>query len=327
MRNKKPTTAVNSAALQDHLLRKYCLSGPARPSSLSQHGRAIMKKIPSQDKIMKKQVLYREKLTLAQRLGLVQKPEAPLTHEQWAQVEHNSECREEYKGKCPICHEMLGRQSSVILSCSHVFHSTCIKSFEKYAKTKACPICRKECYEKKSYKTSENYYYLFCVVKVQSVIRCFIFRERFIKFMLKYPSKNLEVARKYRSIHLKRLDFKINRHLDEHEKGIDELFLQLEKEIQASNAAVSALKSNLRNKQQQKQIDVDWDAVCDKAVSRCEKSCPICLQNLGNTRETCILSCSHLFHSKCIESFEYFSVNIPTCPVCRSEYIKKNIND
>ena len=328
MNKRKPpqiTSAVNSAALQDHLLRKYCLGNqiPKRSSSLSNHGKTIMK-IASQDEITKKQIMYREKLTLAQRLGLVSKPDAPLTHEQWAAVEKTSEMREEYKGNCPICHEHLGRHASVILSCSHVFHTTCMKSFEKFSKTKACPICRKNSYEKKTYKTSTDYYYIFCIVKIQSWVRCFIMHERFIKHMLETPSKNVAVYRKYRTLHMNRLDIRFNKHLDRQEIQIDRLFSDLEAKLQASKAAVSALKNISRSS---KGPEIDWAQVCDKAVSRHEKVCPICLQSLEYKKETCILSCSHLFHSKCIESFEYFSINAPACPVCRSSYVKKTIND
>jgi hypothetical protein len=317
-------SAVNSAALQDHLLRKYCLSGPSRSTSLSTHGRSILKKIPSKDSITRKQVLYKEKLTLAQRLGLISKPEAPLSHKEWSLVEKRSEQREEYKGSCPICQEKQGTQACVILSCSHVFHSSCLKSFEKFAKTKACPICRKASYDKKSYKTSENYYYLYCVVKVQSIIRCFIYRERFIRYMQSHPSSNLEVNRKYRSIHLKRFDVRFNKHLDHQEAQIDKLFSELETKLQASQAAVFELKSGFRNKPKEKHVN--WDEVCEKAVSRSEKMCPICLQGLS-LRETVILSCSHLFHAQCIQSFESYSISSPCCPVCRSDYVKKNIND
>lgn len=37
-----------------------------------------------------------------------------------------------------------------------------------------------------------------------------------------------------------------------------------------------------------------------------------------------LLSCSHLFHLKCIQAFEGFSVfEKPQCPVCRAEYRKR----
>lgn len=329
MQKRKPPTntssAVNAAAMQDHLLRKYALANPVRrTSSLSKYGKSILK-TSANDEIMQKKLDYDSKLTLAQRLGLVEKPNAPLSHEQWAAVEKKSEMREEYKGKCPICHEHLGKEPTVILSCSHIFHKLCITSFEKYSRTKACPICRKQSYEKKTYKTSQDYYYIYCIVKIQSHIRKYICHEKFIKHMVSHPSLNVQVNRKYAQLHMKRLDFKLNKHLTNKETQIDKLFSDLEQKLAASQAAVSALK-NLNRSKNPEFSDVNWAEITVKAIERCEKNCPICLQNLEARRETTILSCSHVFHTKCIESFESFSIQTPCCPVCRAEYIRTTLH-
>ena len=44
-------------------------------------------------------------------------------------------------------------------------------------------------------------------------------------------------------------------------------------------------------------------------------------------KDAVLLSCSHVFHKKCLESFESFSLDSTskTCPICRSPYIKKNL--
>lgn len=36
----------------------------------------------------------------------------------------------------------------VLLSCSHVFHTQCLASFEAHVRVKACPLCRKQWYQK-----------------------------------------------------------------------------------------------------------------------------------------------------------------------------------
>ena len=233
--------------------------------------------------------------------------------------------REEYKGCCPICQEPLGMQATVILSCTHVFHKFCINSFEKFSKTHACPICRKQSYEKKSYKTSQDYYYIYCITKIQSWIRGFFCRKRFIKHMQLHPSSNANVNRKYTEIHMRALNNKLSLHLNKKESYIDKLFLDLENKLQTSQAAVSALK-NINRAKQAEYADIDWNSTKEKAMTRCEKNCPICLQELEARRETSILSCSHVFHTKCIESFEAFSIHTPNCPVCRAEYIRTKLN-
>ena len=60
------------------------------------------------------------------------------------------------------------------------------------------------------------------------------------------------------------------------------------------------------------------------------RECPICLTSLGEPgkavkeRRVALLSCSHLFHDVCLQTYE--ECNLVTkhqCPVCRSSYTKK----
>ena len=46
-----------------------------------------------------------------------------------------------------------------------------------------------------------------------------------------------------------------------------------------------------------------------------------------SSKNSVLLSCSHIFHKKCLESFERFSLDsiAKTCPICRSTYVKKTI--
>lgn len=61
-------------------------------------------------------------LTLAQRLGFEEKPEIPLTEEQWREAEEKAKARKDFHYPCPICREPFGLAPQVILSCTHVFH-------------------------------------------------------------------------------------------------------------------------------------------------------------------------------------------------------------
>lgn len=131
--------AINSAALQDHLLRSMGLKPPVKrskplpkpPSNLSKLGRNIISKNsstilssdPTMEQVRKKEQAYKDQLTLAQRLGLVEAPPAPLSENQWVEVEQQAVHRGMHTGNCPICHESLGKNPSVILSCSHIFHT------------------------------------------------------------------------------------------------------------------------------------------------------------------------------------------------------------
>lgn len=101
-RSKDPpkSDAVNAAALQDHLLRSLGFpqiglnpqSLKSKPKPLASFGRKIvntyMKPIKNKEEnseiqeIRQRAAKFQNKLTLAQRLGLIDKPAPPLNEEQ-----------------------------------------------------------------------------------------------------------------------------------------------------------------------------------------------------------------------------------------------------
>ncbi len=57
-----------------------------------------------------------------------------------------------------------------------------------------------------------------------------------------------------------------------------------------------------------------------------KETCPICQEAFG-IKEQVILSCSHVYHKVCLESFERYS-SVSICPVCRKQqYDKKSYNE
>ena len=48
---------------------------------------------------------------------------------------------------------------------------------------------------------------------------------------------------------------------------------------------------------------------------------------VASRKNAVLLSCSHVFHKKCLESFERFSLltAAKSCPICRSTYVKKEL--
>jgi len=63
----------------------------------------------------------------------------------------------------------------------------------------------------------------------------------------------------------------------------------------------------------------EWKQVELKTVKRedFKGDCPICMDKLSS-RESVILSCSHVFHKICLKNFERFS-QVTKCPLCRCE--------
>lgn len=119
---------------------------------------------------------YLKKLTLGQRMGLFEKPPEPLAQQDWHAVEQKNLKRNEKE--CPICCESLQFHEQTILSCSHVFHKTCLHSFEKFMKNKGaekhCPICRTTCYDSKPFVEGQRRYLVNSCIRIQSVARGFL---------------------------------------------------------------------------------------------------------------------------------------------------------
>ena len=90
---------------------------------------------------------------VAAKLALALEPAAaPLTEAEWRGCERQAEARQDLATQpCSICMEQLASAAQTMLSCSHVFHSACLASFERYvcAGRRTCPVCRKEHYEKR----------------------------------------------------------------------------------------------------------------------------------------------------------------------------------
>ena len=87
---------------------------------------------------------YERKLTLAMKRGLVKPPPPKLTEKEWDSIESQSKTR--HQDSCPICREQFKLSEQVILSCGHVFHRQCLRSFERFVRSskRSCPICRKQ---------------------------------------------------------------------------------------------------------------------------------------------------------------------------------------
>lgn len=115
---------------------------------------------------------YVKHLSLAQKLGLMDRPELPMGLTEWKAIEKRflDRTAKERENTCPICFEDLHMQEQKILCCSHVFHKQCIESFERISAqqstTRACPICRKENYDYKTFTRGQMRFLIGMIVKM-----------------------------------------------------------------------------------------------------------------------------------------------------------------
>ena len=161
-RRRKKDEVLDAVALQDHLTRSLDIAKPISRRKKRNEGTwtcdrcTIANNLNSWKncracgaKRVRKcndvsDLEYNPKLSLAQKRGLVEPPPPKLTESEWHTVEKKSQKRHE--DICPICREQFKLSEQVILSCGHVFHRKCLRSFERFVRSskRACPICRKQ---------------------------------------------------------------------------------------------------------------------------------------------------------------------------------------
>ncbi|XP_066538145.1 RING finger protein 32 isoform X4 [Hoplias malabaricus] len=136
-------------------------------------------------------------LTLAQKLGLVAAPERRLTAEDWMEVKSRSLREGDSTQPCVICTEEFRLQPQVLLSCSHVFHKVCLKSFEHFSGRKCCPVCRREPYETRVIHDGASLYLEKCAVRIQACWRGFVARKWYKDLRKLVPPNDPQLRRQF----------------------------------------------------------------------------------------------------------------------------------
>jgi len=266
----------------------------------------------------------RSHLNLAQRVGLLEKPAPKLTEEEWKGLRKTAVDRGSHLRPCPICCDHFGTQPQVILSCSHVFHSACLKSFEKFSGNVVCPICRAKDYQAKLIDDGARIFKQRSIVVIQSWFRGYIARKKYFELLDKFPPSHPLVKRQHLIRKLKQTTKQMVKQVDKKQDALDLLFAQMESNLQLSKMAMEAaeIRGTLLAPDQWSSASVEWQ-------KRDESDCPICMSNLRSKKKCTLLSCSHLFHEKCLLNFENFQINVskksPVCPICRGTYLRRAV--
>ncbi|WIA37624.1 hypothetical protein OEZ86_014525 [Tetradesmus obliquus] len=156
-----------AVALQDHFSRTLQLPGGP-------------KRMPTQ--------LPGAQLTLAQRRGLIPKPDKLLSQEEWSAVHSLARQRDDCSASnCAICLEPFKAEQQVLLSCSHVFHQQCLASFERHVRVKACPLCRKAWYQQLIISDAAEAYRHTCATRIQAAVRGWLCRKSLSRLLQDAP--------------------------------------------------------------------------------------------------------------------------------------------
>ena len=212
-----------------------------------------------------------------------------------------------------------------------MFHKACIAAYEKFVRTKQCPLCRTQEYRKRLIEDGLEAGKQISARRIQSVWRGFRARKAFFHLLLE---QDPAMRRQYHYGIVKSVSDRYLRATEANARHLDSFFDQLDKA-----RAVARLHHFTAQ---------DWQEAQRRAVARGIQDCPICMQPLLPSEtalpplrpekepgdKVVLLSCSHCFHAQCIQSLEKFALverdaggqsqeQGLRCPVCRAEYLKQ----
>ncbi|KAM6134390.1 RING finger protein 32 [Pterocles gutturalis] len=341
--SKRDMIAVSAVALQDHIIHSHqiqdlSLADPFK--SRMRNTKNIYKPVNKEmvravvdTGLRKKSTRHTNKedaekeyvldprppqLTLAQKLGLVEPPSLPLTAEEWGKIKERSIQHGDSIQPCAICREEFALQPQA-----------CLKAFEKFTGKKSCPMCRKEQYQTRVIHDGARLFKIKCAIRIQASWRGYIVRKWYKNLRKTVPPKDSKLRKQFFERKVQQIS---NQLLSSYNMDLDEFFSEIDSSIAASRDMFQQLE--------EKEIsENDWEKIQMQAFRQEIFDCPICIMPLGPTvhparlfsgnsnqfsRQTVLLSCSHLFHHTCLQAFEEFSLGERhSCPLCRSHYQKK----
>nr|XP_057915920.1 RING finger protein 32 isoform X2 [Doryrhamphus excisus] len=334
---------ITSVALQDHIRRNllepdFLLSDPLLK---------FRNKVPSKQRGNQKDVQRTDLLeereyvldppppppTLAQRMGLVAPPPGRLSEDQWRQVKTRSLQQRESEQPCSICREAFCLQPQVLLSCSHVFHKACLQAFERFSGRKCCPMCRRERYETRVIHDAARLFRNQCAARIQACWRGYVARRRYRNIERSVWPKDKRLRQKFYEAKLQELNESLVRHC---QTNTEAFLSDIDRLLSSSRRVFQQLERKCVSEPQED----DWERIRSQVAQRGTGDCAICLTplcglglaaeaagfSLHRGRRSVLLSCSHLFHQRCLDAFEAFAVAGRTaCPLCRSTYHKRLI--
>lgn len=357
--------ALIAAALQDHRTRSRQLMRPGPNILLDAGATrwsppqikdikavvdtGLKQKVEKPSKFGSKQVEKeyvldcKQTLSLAQKLGIADCPSYALTENEWKGIKEKSNKRLDSRQPCAICKEKFGMDAQVLLSCSHVFHKVCLQAFERYAGRKTCPLCRQNAYQTRVIHEGKRFHYSQSATKIQAAWRGYVVRSWYRKLREVTPPQNPLLRKQFFEKKLKDITDRMVKSFD---VNVDEFLAEIDENIATQRQIIGSYINCYIDPE-------EWKKIKYKALQRGNLECSICVTSISTNMDskipglscssTCVshprtdkedlekpraallLSCTHVFHQACLETFEAFTegVSQPVCPLCRSLYNKK----
>jgi hypothetical protein len=249
-----------------------------------------------------------------------------------------SEKRCDSEAPCPICREPFGLKPQLLLSCTHVFHEACIAAFERFVRAhkRVCPLCRRRDYQKRGVDAGVRATRAASAVRVQACARGFLARRAYATALSGFYAQGgggLDRRRAFFASRVGRVGDRLVEAVAQRGDDLDRLFAQFDQSVARSRQVLGAAPGGeLYHGGTGRTTATEWEGAEAAAIERACCECPICMGEFtaggAAPREKVLLSCSHVFHTKCIEAFEGFNVyECHLCPVCRRAYDKMVLED
>eukprot|EP00911_Craspedida_sp_UC1_P000110 UC1_evm1s87 len=272
-----------------------------------------------------------------------------------------SKIRGDSSQPCPICKspfDLNGEQ--VILSCTHVFHKSCLQSYEHYAGTRrhACPLCRQTHYQARVIHEGARCHLEYCATLIQAAWRGHSVRMKIPTLMKAAKTKTssggssssaafaskpkgVAAAAAAATAALQKTKIKeataaaaaadLSYFTDQvvektaaQTGAVDGFLEEISANLERSRHAMALATQHLARPLSEEK----WTVCEQRARCRDVSDCQVCLTSCnsnGSDQPLVLLSCSHIFHSQCISSLEKYAGlarRDQQCPVCRSIYQK-----
>eukprot|EP00794_Sanderia_malayensis_P003716 gene3716-4236_t len=323
-----------AVALQDHITRSLSLSDPFKRKTI-EYGRTVKDRTSSLPKarfskqgIKTKSSSSKESglldandervldtapkpLTLAQRLGMIDAPRSPLSEEQWKEVKHFSNSRNDSMQPCAICQDNFALKEQI-----------CLNSFERFSGKKSCPMCRKEQYQTRLIYEGRNLHLIKSATMIQACWHGYKVRCWYKKIRESVAPKDPRLRKAFFEKKLTSLTERMIDSVDQHSYKVDDIINSIDESLAYSKNILSQLENPHCDS------FIDWNEVKSKAKKLNMSECPICMTSFKEVakepRPIALLSCCHVYHFACLKMYEdcYALANHPHCPVCRAMYSK-----
>jgi Ring finger domain/IQ calmodulin-binding motif len=242
----------------------------------------------------------------------------------------------------------------MLLSCSHSFHLTCLRAWERFASRRSCPICRSAVSQRLAISDGWIAHQHKCATTIQASWRAYVARGSFERVHdVKFTSPSLQLRQLAQ--HVKVHGNALRVHRTQRDDVISNLFAECDRALITHRETFAAAEEWLLKAAGPETSSAgpspdaaehitdstpaahgsasvvhelnepSWACAWAAVRQRADDDCSICMMPLNRLRGAgcSLLSCSHCFHEACISAFEGFEperTGRPPCPLCRAPY-------